>query len=237
MWKEHDDIRALIKEFKKLLNSPLNEVKMKIKEVALGISELFYNHIYKEHKVLFPTALKLITDTEWKEIRKQFEELGYFAYKPIPFFLQAESQESTVDNKDGLLNLGSGYLSVEQLIAMLNTLPIDITFVDDTDTVRYFNESSDRIFIRTRAIIGRKVQNCHPQKSVHVVNKILNDFKSGKRDSADFWLKLGDKYVYIRYLAVRNEKGEYLGTLEITQDIVPIQKITGEKRIYDDLES
>ncbi|MDK2954031.1 MAG: uncharacterized protein PWQ27_1414 [Kosmotoga sp.] len=237
MWKEHDDIRALIKEFKKLLNSPLNEVKMKIKEVALGISELFYNHIYKEHKVLFPTALKLITDTEWKEIRKQFEELGYFAYKPIPFFLQDESQESTVDNKDGLLNLGSGYLSVEQLIAMLNTLPIDITFVDDTDTVRYFNESPDRIFIRTRAIIGRKVQNCHPQKSVHVVNKILNDFKSGKRDSADFWLKLGDKYVYIRYLAVRNEKGEYLGTLEITQDIAPIQKITGEKRIYDDLES
>jgi DUF438 domain-containing protein len=117
---------------------------------------------------------------------------------------------------------------------LLNTLPIDITFVDKNDEVRYFSEGKERIFLRTRDVIGRKVQNCHPPKSVHIVEKILRDFKSGKRDNADFWIKLGEKYVLIRYFAVRNEKGEYLGTLEVTQDIAPIQKITSEKRIYDE---
>jgi hypothetical protein len=111
---------------------------------------------------------------------------------------------------------------------------MDITFVDENDEVRYFNETKDRIFVRSRTIVGRKVQNCHPEKSIEIVNKILRDFKTGKRDKADFWLKLGEKYVLIQYFAVRDEKGKYLGTLEVTQDIAPLQKISGEKRIYDD---
>ena len=100
--------------------------------------------------------------------------------------------------------------------------------------MKYFSETKDRIFVRSRAVIGRKVQNCHPEKSIEIVNKILSDFKSGKRDKADFWIKLGEKYVFIQYFAVRDENGKYLGTLEVTQDIAPIQKITGEKRIYDE---
>jgi len=124
-------------------------------------------------------------------------------------------------------------LSYEIIEAMLDTLPVEISFVDKDDTVRYFNKEGRRIFPRTRAVIGRKVQNCHPQKSVHVVNKILDDFKNKKRDSAEFWIDLKGQKIYIRYFAVRDAKESYLGCLEITQDITDIQKIEGEKRLLE----
>jgi PAS domain S-box-containing protein len=124
-------------------------------------------------------------------------------------------------------------LSYEIIEAMLDTLPVEISFVDKDDTVRYFNKEGRRIFPRTRAIIGRKVQNCHPQKSLHVVNKILDDFRNKKRDSAEFWIDLKGQKIYIRYFAVRNAKENYLGTLEVTQDITDIQKIKEEKRLLE----
>jgi len=229
MWKEHDQLRAWRKELKKISKAP-QEKRNEIKELALAIAELFTDHIYKEHKVLFPTALKLISTDEWKEIRKAFDEIGYFSYKPSPFYLESQTPQIS----ESLVNLGSGYMTPEQLKLMLDNLPFDITFVDETDTVKFFSENPERIFVRTRAIVGRKVQNCHPPKSVSIVNKILKDFKEGKRNEADFWLKLGDKYIYIRYIAIRDSDGKYIGTLEVSQDIAPIQKITGEKRIYDD---
>ncbi|WP_434640138.1 PAS domain-containing protein [Thermoanaerobacterium thermosaccharolyticum] len=97
--------------------------------------------------------------------------------------------------------------------------------------MRYFSNSNDRIFARTKAVIGRKVQYCHPPASVHVVEELLRDFKSGKKSHEDFWIMMGDKYVYIRYFAVRDENGDYLGTLEVTQDIAPIKALEGEKRL------
>ena len=118
-----------------------------------------------------------------------------------------------------------------ELSHLLDTLPIDITFVGADDTVRYFSQGSERVFPRTKAIIGRNVKNCHPPASVHIVEGIIADFKSGKKDHEDFWIKLGDKFVYIRYFAVRDEAGSYLGVLEVTQDIAPIQAIEGEKRL------
>jgi len=229
MWKEHDQFRRFAKEFEKAMVENNLET---LKSLSLAINELIINHVFKEHKILFQTALKIMSEDEWREIRKQFDEIGYFAYYPIPFeFIQEKAEQA----EDRLLNLKSGYLKLEQLINMLNHLPIDVTFVDENDLVKYFNENKDRIFIRTKAIIGRKVQNCHPPKSVHIVNKILEDFKSGKRDFVDFWLKSGEKYVYIEYIAIRDKNGKYLGTLEITQDIAKFKNIDGEKRIYEGL--
>jgi DUF438 domain-containing protein len=118
-------------------------------------------------------------------------------------------------------------------VSLLNALPLDITFVDAEDRVRYFSEGKDRIFVRTRSVIGRSVQNCHPPRSLAAVQRILDSFRSGASDHADFWIRLGDKTVYIRYFAVRDAGGEYLGTLEVTQDIAPIQKLQGEKRLLD----
>ncbi len=125
-------------------------------------------------------------------------------------------------------------MSPKEISQILNTLPLDITFIDKDDIVKYFSRGQERIFARTKAIIGRNVRNCHPPGSVTVVEKILEDFKSGKKDSEDFWLRLGDVYAYIRYFAVRDTNGEYLGTVEITQNIAPIQQIEGEKRLLSE---
>ncbi|RLE11562.1 diguanylate cyclase [Candidatus Aerophobetes bacterium] len=124
----------------------------------------------------------------------------------------------------------TGSLSKEELETLLNSLPVDITFVDKEDTIRYFSQSKKRIFPRAKAVIGRKVQQCHPQKSIHIVNRILDDFRNGQRDVAEFWIKLEEKLIYIRYFAVR-KNGKYLGTAEVTQDITNIKKIEGEKRL------
>ena len=124
-------------------------------------------------------------------------------------------------------------LSTETLEAIFDTLPVDLTFVDDTDTVRYYSKGDERIFRRTPAVIGRKVQDCHPQKSLHKVEQVVSDLKSGRRDVAEFWIDLHGRKIYIRYFAVRDKAGKYLGTLEVTQDITDLQKITGQKRLLD----
>lgn len=129
--------------------------------------------------------------------------------------------------------LDTGSLSLVELEGILNALPVDISFVDEKDTVRYFNPTKGRIFARTKAVIGRKVQNCHPAKSVHVVERILDDFRAGRREKAEFWIDLDGRLVYIRYLPVRDRAGKYLGCLEVTQDITEVRTIEGEKRLLD----
>ena len=125
----------------------------------------------------------------------------------------------------------TGDLGKEVLDVLLETLPVEISFVDENDVVRYFNKDGNRIFPRPPSVIGRKVQDCHPKKSLHKVNQILDDFKNNRRDAAEFWIDLHGRKVYIRYFAVRGKDGKYLGCLEVTQDITEIQKIEGEKRL------
>ena len=125
-------------------------------------------------------------------------------------------------------------ISTETLEAIFDTLPVDLTFVDDTDTVRYYSRGDQRIFKRAPAVIGRQVKNCHPQKSLHKVEQVVSDLKSGRRDVAEFWIDLKERKIYIRYFAVRDKQGKYLGTLEVTQDITDLQKIEGEKRLLDE---
>jgi PAS domain S-box-containing protein len=124
-------------------------------------------------------------------------------------------------------------LSQEQLAGILETIPIEISFVNEDDVVKFWNKHETRIFKRPTSVVGKSVQNCHPKQSVDKVNKILSDLKAGKRDSAEFWINLREKKVYIRYFAVRNKAGKYLGTLEVTQDITEIKEIEGEKRLLD----
>jgi PAS domain S-box-containing protein len=134
---------------------------------------------------------------------------------------------------EALLQFETGSLSKEEIEAILNALPIDISFVDADDVVKYFNKAEKRIFARTKAVIGRKVQMCHPQKSVHIINKILEAFKKGKKDSAEFWITMNNRLVHIRYFAVRDKNGKYLGTMEVTQDLTDLKKIEGQKRLLD----
>ena len=134
---------------------------------------------------------------------------------------------------EGTISFETGSFSKEELESLLNTLPVDITFIGKDDTVRYFSQGKERIFVRTKAIIGRKVQQCHPQRSVHKVNQILEAFKNGSKGVAEFWINLQGRLIYIRYFPVRKENGEYLGCLEVTQDITEIKRIEGEKRLLD----
>jgi DUF438 domain-containing protein len=129
------------------------------------------------------------------------------------------------------LEFETGLVKKKEVEAFLQTVPFDITFVDKDDCVRYFNKSD--IFARSKAVLGRKVQQCHPQKSVHMVNKILESFKSGRKDVAEFWMPLKDRLIHIRYFAVRDKDRKYLGTMEVTQDITDLKKLEGEKRLLD----
>ena len=180
--------------------------------------------------------MQVITEQEWINIRKDFDEIGYCCFTPehlivVPGVDEIEKIEAENILKE--IQFETGVLSRKEIEAIFNTLPIDITFVDKEDTVKYFNKGEERIFIRTKAVIGRKVQQCHPQKSIHIVNKILEAFKNGKKDVAEFWIQKDGRVIHIRYFAVRDKNGKYLGTLEVTQDITDIKKIEGEKRLLD----
>ena len=137
------------------------------------------------------------------------------------------------EDKKRILQFETGSLSEKEVEAVLDSLPLDISFVDKEDRVKYFNKAEGRVFVRTKAVIGRKVQQCHPQKSVHIVNKILEAFKTGKKDVAEFWITINNRLIHIRYIAVKDKDGKYLGTMEVTQDITDIRKIEGEKRLLD----
>jgi len=243
MWMEHNQLRDKKKQLHTLIENyntvGFQDFKKQLGETAKSLISLLSGHIFKENNILFPTALRVVTEQEWRDIRREFNEIGYCRFTPrhliaIPEVKGIEKQKpEAVLAPEGLLQFETGALSKEEAEAILDTLPIDITFVDKEDAVRYFNKSEGRVFVRTKAVIGRKVQQCHPQKSVHIVDKILDGFKSGKKDEAEFWIQKGSRLVHIRYLAVRNREGKYLGTIEVTQDITDIKKIEGEKRLLD----
>ena len=176
---------------------------------------------------------------DWVDVLKETESVGYgFIEKPnetsqlIQELRGAVTEEPKAEEQK--ISLPTGSFKLEELLGVLNTLPVDITFIDRDDAVRYFSEGKERIFLRTKSILGRKVQNCHPPNSVHVVEQILNSFKEGKRDSVDFWIHYRGKYVLIRYFAVRDRKGDYLGTLEVSQEVSGIKSLEGEKRLLDE---
>jgi len=229
MWMEHDQIRGIKKAIGDALERSDNA---RLVELSQGLLEAMMSHFYKENHVLFPTAMDVIGEDEWPTIRAEFNDIGYCCITPPP--MPTEGTGERAADGSGEIELPTGKFTVEELNAILNTLPVDITFVDKNDTVRYFNESKDRIFVRTKAVLGRKVQNCHPQKSVHLVERILDDFKNKRHDVAEFWINFAGRHVYIRYFPVWNPDGEYLGVIEVTQDITDIKKLEGEKRLLDE---
>jgi PAS domain S-box-containing protein len=234
MWSEHNVIREQKKRFYEVLEKKgdFSKFVKNIEMIGNEINQMLGSHFYKENNILFPTSMKVITDEEWKEIKREFDDIGYCCFTPgVQESVSTVTSEKRTGVEQGKINLETGSFTVEELEFALNTLPVDITFVDKNDTVAYFSQTKERIFTRTKAVIGRKVQQCHPQKSIHIVNQILEDFKNKKRDSAEFWINLNGRLIYIRYFAVRDKNGDYLGCLEVTQDITEIQKITGEKRL------
>lgn len=237
MWGVDDEIRAQLKEILAALDErEPSQMNDEIEAFLNKTGEM----IFKEENILLPMLLENLTQDEWKTIADESAELGYCLIEEVPVWnpdagkavgVAAIKQEQAAP---GVITLPTGVLKPEELGRMLDTLPLDITFVGKDDTVKYFSQGAERVFPRTKAIIGRKVSNCHPPASVHIVEKLVEDFKAGRKDHEDFWIHMGEKYVLIRYFAVKDEAGEYIGVLEVTQDIRPIQAIQGEKRLVSD---
>jgi len=238
MWMEHNRIREKKKQLVDLAEKwntmPFFDFKKKLVDAAKPLCSLLPNHYFKENNILFPAALQTVKEGEWQGIREEFDEIGYCCYTP-PQAAKAAQARATQKKEDaeGLLQFETGTLSREETEAILDSLPVDISFIDKDDSVRYFNKAEKRIFVRTKAVIGRKVQLCHPEKSVHVVSNIIEAFRKGRKDVAEFWITLNSRLVHIRYFAVRDKNGKYLGTLEVTQDITEIKKLEGQKRLLD----
>jgi DUF438 domain-containing protein len=240
MWGVDDEIREGIKEINRSLLAGNKDVLLeKAEETVDKLLEM----IFKEEKILFPMALETLTEDEWIEIVKSADEIGYCLITPknqwkpaqVDIVEKTQKEEGTkAPVEEGYIEFDAGCLTPEEINSIFNTLPIDITFVDKDGAVKYFTQGKERIFARPKTVLGRQVHNCHPPASVHIVEKIVEDLKAGRKDHEDFWIKMGEKYVFIRYFAVRNEKGEFLGVIEVSQDIAPIQKITGEKRLLSD---
>ncbi|MCX7833411.1 MAG: DUF438 domain-containing protein [Ignavibacteria bacterium] len=240
MWGKDDEVREYIKKSKEALKKEklsIDDLKNIIDTILDTTINAIYEMVEKEEKILLPMCIDRFTDLEWYEIYKQMDDIGYCLYAPRSEWqpeveIKEEEQPITQDR----IKLSTGSFTKEELEGVLNALPVDLTFVDKDDRVKFFSHGAKRIFERNKAILGREVQNCHPPSSVHIVNKILDDFKSGRQNSAKFWINFQDMYVHIAYYAVRNEKGEYMGTLEVTQDIREFKRIEGERRLltYDE---
>ncbi|HWR20021.1 MAG TPA: DUF438 domain-containing protein [Clostridia bacterium] len=229
MWGVDDEIRELLKQAQNAGN--VNE--------AEGAFTKTLDMIFKEENIMLPILHENLTGDEWKKIADESAEFGYCLIENVPAWKgvqKAENTESAPRSQipTGDIKLPTGSFTAKELERIFNTLPVDITFVGKDDLVHYFSQSNERIFPRTTSIIGRNVTDCHPPASMHVVEKIVADFKSGAKDSEEFYIHMKGKYIYIRYFAVRDEKGEYMGVLEVTQNIEPLQAITGEKRLLSE---
>lgn len=240
MWGVDDEIREDLRQLREMLYNYSSENKVQILEKTRELSDKVKEMIFKEEKILFPTAEQKLTEDEWYQIYRSEDEIGYCLVEPEAEWKPARADlENTVeaiadDTTKGFIKFPTGVLTPKEIELIFNHLPVDITFVDKDDTVRYFSAAKDRIFTRPRTVIGRKVQNCHPPASYPVVEKILKNFKEGKKDSEEFWINMKGKLIYIRYLAVRDEEGKYVGTLEVTQEISGIKELQGEKRLLED---
>lgn len=235
MWALHDDIRDILKEVRLGLEEADREVVI---GEGTALVTIISDMVYKEENILFPMALEILSEADWGRVLEGSGELGYAliephtGWEPISGPL-SEAPPPRPGGGEAPLWLSTGGLSPKQVDLILTSLPVDITFVDANDKVQYYSAQPERIFPRSPGIIGREVQNCHPPSSVHIVQEILDDFRNGERDTADFWIQMGGKFIYIRYFAIRDEDGKYEGCLEVSQDVTAIRALEWEKKLLD----
>ncbi|MGL4662961.1 MAG: DUF438 domain-containing protein [Culicoidibacterales bacterium] len=244
MWGVDDEIRGHIKTLTNMIENKEKD-KHILKEQYDKTIQSIHDMIFKEEHILIPLLVETLTHDEWKQIETESQELGFTLLEDVPrwvrrFFPTREekkvSEKKKIQEENGVQNdaripMDMGSLSPTEINAILNTVPFDMTFVGADDTVKYFTNGKERIFERAKSIIGREVKNCHPPKSVHIVEQIVEELRSGVKDQEDFWINFGGTFVHIRYYAVRDKEGTFLGVLEVTQDIKPIRDLEGEKRL------
>lgn len=236
MLMEHESERELLgmmsNEVKNLKQVSAEE-KSNFKQKGLEYLKIRAEHIWKENDVLYNMGRQMLNDDDKSNLVKEFHQINeqhYGENAQEKFTQMLEEVESSGKARKSLLH----NLSIEQIDAIMETMPVEVTFVDANDTVAYFNRlDKEKIFVRTRSVVGRKVEKCHPAKSVHIVEQIVKGFKEGTMEEAEFWIDFKDDKIYIRYFPVRDDEGTYMGVLEVTQSIGRIQKLEGQKRLLD----
>lgn len=236
MWGKHDETRELLKAAIEVLNQPegisVEEVEAIIALVLKPAVNAVSDMIMKEEEILFPMSLDKLTEVEWYEIYRQTLEIGFCLYDPVfEWKPSIEMTQETISQDKDIIQLPSGSFTKTELQAILNTLPVDITFVDKNEKVKYFSQGTERIFQRNRAILNRDVKMCHPPSSVGIVEKILDDFRNGRQTHAPFWIEKGGQFIHIEYIALKDEAGNFLGTLEVSQNLTGKRALEGEQRI------
>ena len=235
MWAIHDDVRALIKQARSTIAA--NDAALSV-STCLALAKMADDMVGKEEKVLYPMAVDTLSDEEWAAIRAGEGEIGYAFVTGVPAWPAASAEAGAAGapagpaSPAGLLQLTTGALTLEQLNLMLTVLPVDVQFVDEHDKVRFYSEG-ERIFPRSPGVIGRTVQNCHPPASVHKVQQIIDAFRAGDKETAEFWIELGGRFLHIRYFALRDAAGAYRGVVEMTQDVTGIRALEGQRRLLD----
>lgn len=236
MWGIHDEVRKMWKTFGEALENAGPASQGDLQGQFAKFEQPMREMAYKEEKILFPAAMEHLSEEEWLVIKNAEHEYGYFLVQPggewhpvISSAVPAAEPEAVMTTE--LLPLDTGLLTLEQINLLLKNLPVDVTLVDEKDEVRFFSQTKERIFARPPSIIGRQVINCHPPQSYDRVRQILDDFRAGKRDVAEFWIPMGEKFIHIRYFALRGPAGEYKGCIEVSQDVAGIRALQGEKRL------
>jgi hypothetical protein len=232
MWSFHDDIRRNLKETLQMLGAADFDLK-KFNRLAGDIFFNIYAIKFREERILFPIISGIIPENELNALTGESLEIGFSFIQPETKIAENISGESDHPEE---INLKTGFLTPEQIRLVFNHLPVDITYVDENNKVRYFSTPEKRIFRRTNSIIGRDVKNCHPHESVHVVEQIVEAFRKGEKDKASFWIKMKSEFILIQYFAIRDEQGNYKGVVEVSQEITEIRELKGEKRLLDDWE-
>lgn len=236
MWGKHDEVRdylnGAVEALKAATGIRAAEAKSLVDLALKPATDAIGEMIFKEEEILLPMTLDKLSEAEWYSIYTQSVEIGFCLFDPTdkwqPKSVMAPTVAAGTEEK---IQLPTGSMTPAELTAILNSIPFDLTFVDKNDTVRYFTQGRERIFARNRAIIGRQVQMCHPPSSVHIVQQIVDDFRSGRQSRAPFWITLHDRFIHIEYFALRDENGEYLGTLEVSQDLTEKRSLKGEQRL------
>ena len=235
MLSEHDESRTQLPRLLALIDAYAagnGSVLDQLRKVFEEYSALLKNHYWKENDILYPMARRVMTAADADAVVAGIDatEAALGSDTRARYYALAER----IITGGGVEDLSFG-VERDVMAAILNTLPVELSFVDKDDKVRYFShENGAKIFPRTRGVIGTAVQNCHPEKSVHLVNRILADFKAGKRSMAEFWIEMGGRFIHIRYFPVRGPQGDYLGTLEVVQDAAGIRALTGERRLLSE---
>ncbi|HQV36296.1 MAG TPA: PAS domain-containing protein [Flavobacterium sp.] len=239
MWSFHDIIRQIFRIVRQNIeNKNLISAKHNTELAIQNINRL----LEVEETVLFPNALEILSDDEWKVMRKGEDEIGWMLADVPPNFpnepeyihpSQDTEKRTDVVFDEKAAHYDEGYMTVEQVNLLFKTLPIDLTYVDENDKVIFYNRGEERVFPRSAGIIGREVRFCHPPKSVDTVLKILEAFRKGEQNEASFWINFKERLIYIRYFAVRNSEKEYKGVIEMSQDITDIKQINGERRLLE----